>query len=437
MKISVSLSKFLFIGIVLVFSENAVSIGRVIAFPLKKVQSQEKIDIENLKPDEFRSLQNSLTPLQMLENRKVREAVFKIPSSDWERACQRFFYSRLDPHSREGMSGFFDALKNYQKSIYNRLSEEAGKRSHPPLSWVRRKNDTNAWVEAARGPFYAIENGDFNISLSDLHALYANHINEKLDDPHFFRFGKKHSQILVEEGFISSEEYSPIISEKITELNYTIVELVSFFQGTIGRDLERKGDDMVTVITNNFHEYQKTQGYFGIDRLALQDPEAKIYLDAMDKMFASPFYRPSGRSWELFEMSLQRSPDLLNNAGMILRLWNSGVWNCRVTVVKKFETTVLDSAKKAGLPGSSSSSVGFAIENNKDFIFNTGRSFDDKPFDGMIEEWGITVSHERLGEMYGYLEKDEFFIAINEAAKESYQVMHFIEIVLKVFRPEP
>ena len=150
---------------------------------LEDILGSLKINKENLSANELRFLEISLErdPTWMLENKTARKAIFEGPSSNLDKAYRKLFYSRLDPDSSEEMSKFFDSFRIHQHSVYRRLG---GQIVTPDMSAAviprQIRYGIIAWKRVTRGILYAINNGDFNISLSDFHALWANDVSEFL-----------------------------------------------------------------------------------------------------------------------------------------------------------------------------------------------------------------------------------------------------------------
>ena len=190
------------------------------------------IDIERLVPNEIRFLQDSMDkgPIWMLENRKAKRAILQSPSSYADHVYRKLFFSRLNPHSHKEMSGFFKSIGTYQLTVYNRLSQGT------PFS---RRIYLNAWKKATQGTLRAINRGEFNISLSDFYALYANQVSDRLGHPDYFKFMKIQNRHLLEEGRIPTRLHDAFLeSEDHMKSELAIVELLTFFLGTIKGGVE-------------------------------------------------------------------------------------------------------------------------------------------------------------------------------------------------------
>ena len=437
--LSLIVFKSLFIGIGLFFLSPGALCGfgglpfssfkPIISENLRKIFVDLKIDMERLSPDEIRFLENSLneSPLWMLENEKGRHAIFQTTSSYADQAYRRLFFSRLNPHSKEEMSGLFNSLRDYRDSIYNKLLEgRSGNVSNSP-----RRDRINAWRKATDGILSAIKNRLFKISMSDFHALYANHVSEKLGDPNFFRIGREHAKTLLEEGIITADQYDDLlISEEAIKTNYAIHELMDFFQGTktnffqrTTRRTSRRGNqDPAISIASTFHRIRRAgagRNYDEASQLTTQffrSKEERYYLDIMKKMFVSPFYRPSEELRKLFNIICERNLDILNNADFILRLWSSGIEGYRGTIKVALELNIGIAVKRAG-----------GIPEEEIIIFLARRNLPLTNND-MI---ATPLTPKKMEEIHTVLSGYDFFKAITEAAKESDEIADIIDVELK------
>ena len=417
-KVSVTVFKLLFIGIFLFFSTSVAFGGLplegVVSKVLKDSLGNLRINTERLSPDEIKFLEDSLKqePSWMLESKKAREAIFEGPSSKVDKAYRKLFYSRLDPYSDEEMSEFFKALEDHQLSVYDKLSK--GKRPAFNPSYIK---DTNrAWKRATNGILYAINNGDFNISLRDFHALFANRISEHLGVPDFFETAKKIPQILVESGRIGADEL--MMTEESVKFEFIILGLSDIFQATSKDTIRRTSrnnpkDHPFILIMNTLKSINVAVQDINLPQIihVLDSPQTpkvvRNFLKSIEDMFLSPFYKPSVEAIKLLEIMAMRGP-ILGNENLILRLWNSGIDRYRSILKITLEGSVAAAAKKAGLSPEELSSL----------------------------LTGGKVTPEKIGKVYRHLGESEFFQAISGAAQESEEITNLIQDTLEIFESE-
>ena len=136
--------------------------------------------------------------------------------------------------------------------------------------------------------------------------------------------------------------------------------------------------------------------------------EEQDFLESMDKMFASPFFKPSIEFRDLFHVTLLRNPDILNNTDLILRLWNSGLGWYRKVITIEFE---------------------------KQFALAARKKFSQAEISALIRN-GVTgnraaIPPDRITEVYQRLMRSEFVRTVMKASNESVELSDVIEGILK------
>ncbi len=392
-KASMTVFKSFFIGILLFFL-NSTAFGGLGDLPtvLNRILSDLRINTETLSPYNIRFLEDSLEqkPSWMLKNKKARKAIFGIPSSKVDEAYRKLFYSRLDPHSDEEMLKFFEALEDYQLSIHNQL---LGRRGGAFSSSSKKiQHHISAWKKATRGILYAIDNGDFNISLSDFHALRANHVSEVLKEPNLAFTNQTRLTIMLQELLNIFQATSKQTTQRVSTKNVDPSGIV---------DISEMVDS--AIINGNYNR--------ALEIVNSLPKREDTHMKAIERTFLSPFYKPSSEAVILFKIAAFRGPvafsgPILENANLILRLWTSGIGEhqsiIRITLKLKFAIAI----RKAGV-------------SPEEFSFRTTGNN------------SMAISSEKAGEAYRYLGEDEFFKALNEASMESEGITSLIQDVLK------
>ena len=262
--------------------------AKILNTDLKTIFRNLRINPKKLTDNEIRFIENSLneSSLWMIEtNRNARRAVLEGPSSYVEQVYRRIFFSRLNPRDQEAMSEFFDYLSDHKTDIF-----EAN-------NGIGRQDNIHAWEETTKGTVDAIKNGDFNISISDLHALYVNYISDGIK---LGRYPKP---------------------ETSSDYQATMTIIWDFFQGTLGLyDIDLNPLSIVMGITRNVEAKLGDPGEVRrvISQLKREELE---FLDIQDRMFLSPFYRPSNDVFfSNFLITMTRYQHLFNK-DMILKMW--------------------------------------------------------------------------------------------------------------------
>ncbi len=372
----------------------------VVSKALKSPLSELRISPDGLPPDEIRFLEDSLNQEAswMLENEKARQAIFGEASSEAaDRAYRKLFFSRLDPHSGEEMSAFFESLDRHRRSILR--SSESGDGSSAP-SFLER---ANAWRKATVGILDAVKSGEFDIRLSDFQALYGNHINDKLNDPDFFVSIEDFRIPLKEEvrdfrnfrhGYHMGEEFR----EGMIKQEYMIDDLLAFIHGTeeTASGISPVDQDTARLLFKTFEEKGIYRGDIP-DYKNLSKPE-KVSLIVIGDMFSSPFCRPSGNLWNLFQMVEMFAPwhlnTLLNDANFLLRLWNSDRMLYRNPIFSRLSNVIDSSVESTG--------------------FSTSR---------VLRKWEVQEVHQ-------ILQEDAYYKALAEAALENEEIGRFLQRTL-------
>ncbi len=424
MKVSAIVFSPLFV-LVFLFLLNPIALGmpiHAVSEGLKEVFGSLRIRMERLSPEEIKFLEEFMekSPTSMvLDNEKKRRAILEGSSSYAEKVYRKIFFSRLNPHSDEEMSVFFESLERYQLSIYNKMSERKGVSEERGLNLnpFSRKDYIKAWRRATHGTLYAIRNGEFNISLSDFHALYANEVSRNLGHSDIVEALRSRNSKLLEDGRISADthDYFSELSEENLKIEVAIGDLMSFFQGTSKKpspNLSRLSQDPAALMTRIYYAYRKAADVEGdtydeLQRLLNQPPKVEgFYLKTMSEMFTSPFYRPSKELKKLFDMILERDANVLNNAGMILRLWNSGILEYQKLIAMRLKLDVLLAAR-----------IGKVSESE---------------FSSLRQSGSVMMTQEKVADVYRALSERKFFKAISKAAADHYEISGLIEYELRL-----
>ncbi len=403
----VTFAAFLFI-----FSGNTALAVRIIPFPLNKAKQLEvffermrlRVNTEKLKPDELRFLQDSMdgNPTLMLYNEDVGRAIIR-PSSHAEQVYQKVFFARLNPHDHREMSSFLLYLFGRQDHIFEELAKKGEDLS--------RRSNVRAWRKVIQETVFAVQRGDFNISLSDFHASYMNFLDEVVDDVRFDlpEYAKKGYYTLEENQSISIIGANPAITEKRTKAEVIMVLFWDFVQATT-KVRSPSVDDPALATLRIFYK-GSAAGYSGDPGEGLRaittglSKIEKGYLRILDKMFGSPFYRQSEKLTPFFMMTLIRNPNIINNKGMIGRLWNSGDDRLQGVLTLRLRQAIFASVRPK-LPPSTYSS--------------------------MIESNTVVIPPEVREEVYMSLAETRFFQAMVEASKENEGVQALLESELKM-----
>ena len=409
MKKKILFLNFITFVVFLFFSGNKAFSARIMSFPLNKVKQLEvlfkelRIDTRRLKPDELRFLEDSMdeNPTMMLYNEDVGRAVIN-PSSYAELVYQKVFFTRLNPHDPREISSLFQHLFGHQHEIFEKLT----KRRELP-----RKHAVSAWKRVVHGTVHAIRRGDFKISLGDLHAFYINFLDETIGDGKFnlTEYAKEYSK----KGYytLKGNESIPVIGagpdliEEREKAGAIMVMFWDFAQATTKIKPPSAGDPVLATL-RIFYEVSEA-GYRGDHGAGLRamttglSKKEKEYLKVLDGMFSSPFYKHSQRLTSFFMMTFLRNPNLINNKGMIIRLWNSGDYRLQEVLTLRLRRAILDSARRLNIPPSTYSS--------------------------MIEGNNVIIPPELREEVFRNLEETKLFQAMVEAAKENDGVRVFLE----------
>ena len=316
MKVSV-VFKLLFVGIFLFLLSPMVFGARLplqISKGLRIVLNDLKIDTKKLSSGEIKFLEDALdkNPVWMLEDPKTRSALFGTSSSDAGKAYRKLFFSRLNPHSGEEMSAFFEALEAHHGR---------GKKNYD-----NGEDSIEAWRKVTRGSIEAIQSGDFGgISLNDFRALYANHLIERVNgtDLKFKRALGNALREMKRRGELPDipAPVGPRLSNEFLELegklDSVLIDFFEFSQGTTagqtGRSFQGRTSD--SVLGNLMSFYDRVRN-IGTDREVLDILEAarnlpkeeQGFLESTDKVFASSFFKPSIEFQGFFLVTLTRNP---------------------------------------------------------------------------------------------------------------------------------
>ena len=123
MKASVIVFKTLLIGVFL-FLLSPMAFGHRLPLQIGKslgsVFGDLKIDTKKLSAGEIKFLEDaaSKSPVRTLEDPRAEFAIFGTSSSYADQAYRRLFFSRLNPHSVDQMSAFFESLETHYEYAY-------------------------------------------------------------------------------------------------------------------------------------------------------------------------------------------------------------------------------------------------------------------------------------------------------------------------------
>lgn len=379
---------------------------------LKNTLDGLKINTEKLSLDEVRFLQDFLdnSPVGMLENEKARRAIFESSSSYGDKTYRRFFFSRLNPHSHEQMSAFIESLENHSRSIYDK-SIGAATALYDPSATVQAA--INALRKGTAGVRLAIQNGEFNISLNDLRALYANHISKSI---------KK----IPEDKLV----HDNVFSKREMKFSFAILELYSFFQATVNSQSGQKILPRTSRGGENHHEsvnsiastflgfLRRLFGQTGSDAFVVSiihamdisttfSKKERDFLKSMDGVFTSSLYKPSAEFEDLFHIAFMVNPNILDDPQMILKFWNSSEVDQNV-FVGRFGIEIRSISDRRGI----SNVLDMAVSN-----LTGGRMAD--PSNRMVEVYRDLVVESK------------FFKAMLEASRESDEIAEFVEEVTR------
>lgn len=415
MKTSVIIFKTLFVlGFLFLLSSRA--FGNRLPLQISKgfgsILNDLKINTENFSPEEIKFLEDALdkNPVWMFEDPKSVSALFGTSSYHVDEAYRKLFFPRLNPSSEEQMSAFFESMEAHYKKIN---------------SFENGEDSIETWRKITKGSVEAIQRGDFGgISLNDFRTLYANHIIEKINnDTGFLETAKKMRETTEEwggrdEGFIVSQ----------LKLKASLHALFDFFQGTTVDQSGRLSQRVSGSVDQDVDQALKDLP-FGLDHLydkvinsrngreaqeVLENSTRRLsegerdFLESMDKVFASPFLKPSIGFWRFFQITLLRSPDTLNNAGFILRLWNSNLQWYRKIIITEFGIQF-----NVSLRGTLSSTEFSDLIN----ALNNSRV--------------AAISPNRVTEVYRNLLANDLARAIMEASRESVELSNTIGEFMK------
>ncbi len=320
---------------ILFFCSANIAYSARISFPLpSRVEAISKMSLEdifgNLKintrkltEDEIRFLSDSMekNSLWMINDEKVKNAILNGPSSYAEQVYRRIFFYRLDLWNETEMSMFFAWLFVFQKSAYDKISKARISQEDA----LYDENNVAAWKKVTQGIVYAIKQGDFGISLSDFHALYANFTSKNIME----FIGETHE-----------------MSEKGRVAMY---EIWKFIQGTSTEQRIREGSRPLDITYTVFRLHNQ----YGLDimraapgsmeitsSIQLSKREREI-LKIQDKMFSSPFYDPSNEILlDFFITTVARNQFLLHKE-TVLTMWTSGKKRIRDMLRRSLHMTVV------------------------------------------------------------------------------------------------
>lgn len=406
MKASVIVFKTLLIGVFL-FLLSPMAFGSRLPLQIGKgfgnVLDDLKVNTEEISLDEVKFLEDALgkDPLRILEYPKAGHAIFGTSSSYVDQVYQRLFFSRLDPHSQEQMSTFFETLENYKKINFS------------------EQDSINTWKKVTKGSVDAIQRGDFGgISLNDFRALYANHVVEKINsDTGFLETAR---EMIKATGGLNESAHDELIASQLRSSALTDI-LFNFFHGTTGISPQKvlgSGDQELTnslFHLNNLYD-EVLRAKTGKEALeALENAtrhlseEERDFLKFIDKIFTSPFLKLSIGFQGFFKVALLRNSDILKNADLILRLWNSGFQWYQKIITIEFGIQFNLALQEILSPIEFSNLV-------KD-IFNNSRL--------------AVISPSKVKEVYQNLMENDFTKAVMEGSRESVELSNAIEEILK------
>ena len=137
--------------------------------------------------------------------------------------------------------------------------------------------------------------------------------------------------------------------------------------------------------------------------------EERAFLKFTDKIFTSPFSKPSIGFRGFFQVTLLRNPDVLNSVDLILRLWNSGLNWYRKVITMEFGIQFNLILQETLSPSEFSAVIKDILNNSREAV----------------------IHPNRVKEVYQSLMRDSFVGAVMEASKENVGLSEAIEEILK------
>ena len=158
--------------------------------------------------------------------------------------------------------------------------------------------------------------------------------------------------------------------------------------------------------------------------------EEQDFLESIDKIFVSPFFKPSDGFREFFNVAFLRNPNILSDVGLILKLWNSGLkWYQRIITTEfGIQLTFIVHRTFSHFEILSLTNSGATPESVFKYLMSEFLPLTK----GSVTGGRATAIHpNRITEVYQSLMENSFARAVMEASKESVELSNIVERVLK------